>query len=328
MKNLILFAALLLSVNVFSQECNQETLQKKTGTWKAGPQGSVRNITPTDLAKEKLVIGAIRKMLTTSYQPSGCQVSTSEVYGKYPDPGQTWIADPYHFAMYLLRYLCDKNSSDKSKYYVEVSSATNVNITANVFFSTGNIYAATIPDDDFRGYLKLKRRPQKKNDAWFMGDEVVSDAGTARETKEYSWLITYDDILPFYYVSRKEYLLLQKKRLEKAMKDSPGDKQYLDKYFKNISDYLTKPEKELNQPAICMWNDEERFTGFVEEGTKGSFIAIKPNLSYYNTKLPKSSPQFFTVVYKLTHNDEVFEENISGIQKAINFSALKNMLGK
>lgn len=328
MKNLMLPAALFISLNAFSQDCSQEVLKKQPGTWKAGPQGSVRNVSAPDLAKEKLVISSIRKMVSTNYQPAGCQVSTSEVYGKYPEAGQTWMADPYHFAVYILRYLCDKNSADKSKHYVEVSSSTNVNIAANVIFSSGNIYAATIPDDDFRGYLKLKQRPQKKESAWYMGEELISDGGSARETRAYSWLITYDDALPFYYVSRKEYLLLQKKRLEKAVKDDSGNKQYYDKYFKNINDYLTRSETELNQPAICMWNDEERFTGFVEENTKGSFIAIKPNLAYYNTKLPKSSPQFFTVVYKFTHGDPVFEENISGIQKAVDFTALKNMLGK
>ncbi len=59
-----------------------------------------------------------------------------------------------------------------------------------------------------------------------------------------------------------------------------------------------------------MWNDEERFEGFVEEGTRGSFIAVKPNLSYYRKNLPKSSPQFFTVIYKLSQGDPVFEANI------------------
>jgi hypothetical protein len=77
-----------------------------------------------------------------------------------------------------------------------------------------------------------------------------------------------------------------------------------------------------------MWNEEELFEKFVEEGTKGSFIAIKPNLDYYHKKLPKSSPQFFTVVYKISKDDAVFEENMEAIKKAVDFTALKNMLGK
>jgi hypothetical protein len=77
-----------------------------------------------------------------------------------------------------------------------------------------------------------------------------------------------------------------------------------------------------------MWNEEERFEKFVEEGTQGSFIAVVPNLDYYNRKLSRSSPQFFTVVYKIAHGDTVFEENISDIKRSVDFSALKSMLGK
>lgn len=145
---------------------------------------------------------------------------------------------------------------------------------------------------------------------------------------EYRWLITYNDTLPFSYLTRKEYLLIQKQRLEKTSKDSPSEKAYLDQFFKNINDYLQKPESELNKAAVCMWNEEEKFEKFVEEGTRGSFIAVKPNLNYYHKKLPMSSPQFFTVVYKVAQGDPVFEENISNIQKAVDFAALKNMLGK
>jgi len=333
MKYLIISAGLFFSLTAFTQDpvvtgCTKEMLQQKPGAWKAVQQGSIKNVSAVDLAKEKTVIASIHKMVSTHYKPTGCEISYSTVYGKYSNAGQTWIADPYHYAMYILRYLCDENSKDKSKYYVDISTPTTVNITANVIFSLNNLYAATIPADDFRGYLKLKERPQKKDGYYFMGEEVVGDGDLPNKIKEYRWLITYGDTLPFSYVSRKEYLLIQKKRLEQDLKDSPSEKTYLDKFFKNISDYLTKPESELSKPAVCMWNEEERFEKFVEEGTRGSFIAVKPNLVYFRKKLPMSSPQFFTVVYKIAHGDAVFEENIANIKKAVDFSKLKNMLGK
>jgi hypothetical protein len=215
-------------------------------------------VSAADLAKEKTTLAAIHKMVSTHYQPTGCEISYSTVYGKNPNAGQTWIADPYYYAMYILRYICDENSRDKSKYYVDYSTPTTVNITANVFYPLNTLYAAD-PVDDFRGYLKLKQRPVKKDGYYFMGEEIVGDYGTASEIKEYRWLITYNDTLPFTYLSRKEYLLIQKKRIEKTIQESPGEKAYLDKYVKNISDYLTNPESELSKPAICMWNDEERF---------------------------------------------------------------------
>jgi hypothetical protein len=327
MRYIILFSILLFSIHLPAQDCTKELLRQKPGTWKAGPQGSIANVSAADLSKEKAVVAAIHKMVSTHYDPTGCQVSYSTVYGKNPAAGQTWIADPYYYAMYILRYICDGNSKDRSKYSVEYSTPTTVNVTANVFYPLNTLYAAD-PVDDLRGYLKLKERPVKKDGYYFMGEEIVGDYGTASEIKEYSWLITYNDTLPFIDLSQKEYLLIQKKRLEKAIKESPGEKAYLDTYVNTINNYLAKDESELSKPAICMWNDEERFEKFVGEGTKGSFIAVRTNPDYYHKKLPKSSPQFFTVVYKISKGDAVFEDNMKAIKKAVDFAALKNMLGK
>jgi len=328
MKLLLAIALTFISVISFAQDCSKELLRQRPGTWKAGMQGSIKNVSPADLAKEKLVLAGIQKMISSNYNPTGCEINYSTVFGKSSTAGQTWIADPYYYSMYVLRYLCDKNSADKSKYYVDAATPTTVNIAANAIFALNVLYAATIPSDDFRGYLKLRKSPERKDNAWFLGEEVVGDQGTPAEIVEYRWLITYNDTLPFSYVSRKDYLLMQKKRLEKATQDSPGDKAYNDKFLQNINNYLTKSEEELKKPAICMWNDEERFEKFVDEGTRGSFIAVKPNPDYFRKKLPMSSPQFFTVVYKVSKGDPVFEENIANIKKAVDFTMLKGMLGK
>jgi len=116
--------------------------------------------------------------------------------------------------------------------------------------------------------------------------------------------------------------------LEKSIQEVAGEKEYTSKYLHNVNEYLKKPEAELALPAICMWNEEERFEKFVEEGTPGSFFAVKPNLDYYRKKLPMSSPQFFTVVYKIAKGDAVFADNYEAIKKAVDFTKLKNMLGK
>lgn len=327
MKYFFIIVLLSISLNPFAQECSKELLAQKPGTWKAGMKGSINNVTPADLTKEKAVLASIHKLLSTQYTPKGCEVLYSNVFGKYLAAGNNWIADPYYYSMYILRYLCDKGSADKSKWYVDVATPTTVNISANVIQWFNALYAADMPGDDFRGYLKMKEMPQKKDGAYFMGEEIVGDYGLPSVIKEFRWLITYDDKLPFAYVTRKEYLLIQKKRLEQTMKQEPNSN-YYNKFMNNIDQQLKKSDAELNKPAVCMWNDEERFEGFVEPNTKGSFIAVKPNPDYYNKKLPKSSPQFFTVVYKVSHGDAVFEENITAIKKAVDFSVLKNMLGK
>jgi len=325
MKYITLFAAMAIAIASHAQDCNKEALRQKPGTWKAGMKGSIVNVTPADLAKEKAVLGNIHSMISSSYKPTGCEITYATVFGKSIVDGTTWYADPYYYSMYILRYLCDPNN--KSKSYVDAATPTTVNITANVINAL-YLNATELPPDDMRGYLKLKQRPQKKDGVWFMGEEVVGDDRLPSEIKEYRWLITYGDTLPFAYVSRKEYLLIQKKRLEKSMKESPSEQKYLTQFVNNVNEYLKKPEADLRQPAICMWNDEERFEKFVEEGTPYSFIAVKPNLAYYHKKLPKSSPQFFTVVYKISKGDPVFLDNYEAIKRAIDFTKLKNMLGK
>ena len=323
-----IYFIILVAFSATAQDCSKEILASKPGTWKAGPTGSIVNVAAADLVREKAVLAGIHKMISSAYSPVGCQLSYDYVYGKYTFPGQIWMADPYYYSMYILRYLCDGNSADKSKYYVDISTTTTVDVVANAILFMNNLYAANLPDDDFRGYLKLEDRPVKKDGYYFLGEKVVGDSWMENRVMEYRWLITYNDTLPFRYLSRKEYLLIQRKRLEKALLDNPSEKDYDQKYFDNITEYLAKPESELSKDAICMWNDEERFEGFVDEGTKGSFIAVKPNMLYYHKKLPKSSPQFFTVIYTLTERDPVFEENIAGIKEAIDFAKLKNMLGK
>jgi len=321
--SLISFACITFST--FAQDCTEEDLALKPGIWKAGMKGSIAGVTATDLVKEKSVLADIHKMVSSNYFPTGCQVLYSTVFGKYPLEGQIFKADPYYYSMYILRYLCDRNSEDKSKYYIDISTTTTVNIVANAMYWLNCLYAANIPDDDFRGYLKLEDRPVKIDGYYFLSKEKVDPK---EEIVEYRWLITYNDTLPFTYLSRKEYLLIQKKRLEKSVKESPGSEKYAQKYFDRINEFLSRPEDELSQDAICMWNDEERFESFVKEGTKGSFIAVKPNLSYFKKNLPKSSPQFFTVVYKLSQGDPVFEANIAAIKEAVDFAKLKSMLGK
>lgn len=327
MKYFFLLSILLLSFLLPAQDCNKELLRTKPGTWKAGMQGSVNNVSAADLVKEKGVLNSIHKLLQTNYNPTGCQVLFSTAFGKNPLPGQVFIADPYQYSMYILRYLCDINSADKTKSYIDASTPTTVNITANAIYSIQSLYAANIPPGDFRGYLRLEERPQQKEGAWFLGESIEGDAGRPTEIKEYRWLITYGDTLPFSYMSRKEYLLIQQKRMEKSIKEE-GANEYYNRYLKNIVDFLKRSDEELNKPAVCLWNDEQSFTGFVAEGTPGSFIAIKPNPNYYRRNLPLSSPQFFTVVYKVAAGDPVFEENMASIKKAIDFTALRKMLGR
>ena len=299
MKQFFLSLALLCSLPLLAQDCSPAALQQKPGTWKAGAGGSTPNITAANLIAQKAALNNIHIMIKARYNPKGCEIMYAGTFGRHTEPGIIWWGDPYYYSMYILPFLCDKPGK-KSASYVAVSTPTTVNVSANMMPWANSLYAASIASDDNRGYLKLKTLPQLKNGAWFMGEEVTGDYGLPSVIKEYRWLITYDDALPFTYLSRKEYLLIQQKRLRQITQEE-GSNDFYQTCMAKIVAALRQPDTELNQPAVCPWNDEQRFTGFVAQGTAGSFTAIKPNPAYYHRQLPKSSPQFITVVYKVSY---------------------------
>lgn len=91
---------------------------------------------------------------------------------------------------------------------------------------------------------------------------------------------------------------------------------------------MKKPEQELTQTAICNWNDEERFSGFVKEGVRGAFYPVVPDLRYYKKGLPKSAPQFISVKYKYSIGDPVFDKNLLAIRNVLTFDYLRSLLVK
>jgi hypothetical protein len=326
-----LLSVILISCTLcsFSQECTPEALAIRPGSWKAGMSGSTPNVTAAELTKEKATLAKVHAMIAAVYKPTGAQALYANSFsGPNPYNGKNWVAGQFCYSIYVLRFFCDKNNADKSKFTINPSTATTLNISANALQQLNTLWAADLPDDEFRGYLKLERMPVKKNGFYFLGEKVVGDSHLPKQIKEYRWLITYGDTLPFYYVSRKDYLIRTKKRLEKTIQEDGNSSGYYTTFMNKINEWLAKSEAELGVPAICMWNDEERFNGFVDEGTKGSFIAVRPNMAYYRKKLARSVPQFFSVVYKVAESSDVEVSNMNDIQKAVDFTVLKNMLGK
>ena len=92
-KYILLSGLLFITLNAITQDCTKELLQQKPGTWKAGQQGFVQNVSAADLTKEKAIIKNIHKMVSTHYSPMGCQISYSALYGKHLSAAGNWIAD-------------------------------------------------------------------------------------------------------------------------------------------------------------------------------------------------------------------------------------------
>ncbi len=316
MKKFLFSLLFICCQTLFAQPCTPELMAAKTGKWKYGPQGSIRNIAATDLPKEKAFLTALQKKLSTGFVPTGLEIHYSTVWNKGDD--RTYVADPYHLAMYLLRYLCDDSPKG---FYVEYASATNVVVAVNQLFLLEDLSAAPLAPDHFRGFLRIYAKPEKKNGAIYMGT-TLSDNG---RIKEENWLITRGDSLPFRYLTRKEYLLITKGKLEKQKAATDA---YLKKYLDKVNTALQGSEKELAQLAVCNTFDEERFTGFLPEGDRYAFYPIVPEMNYYRKGAPRSAAQFISVKYKYSTGDPVFDKNLQSMRNVLSFDYLRSLLVK
>lgn len=316
MKKLLIILFVIGSQLLYAQPCTPALMAAKPGKWKYGPQGSIHGIAAADLPKEKAFLMALQKKLSTGFAPTGLEIHYSTVWNKGDE--RTYVADPYHLAMYLLRYLCDDSPKG---YYVEYASATNVMVAVNQLFLLEDLSAAPLAPDHFRGFLRIFSKPEKKNGAIYMGTES-SDNG---RVKEETWLITRGDSLPFRYLTRKEYLLITKARLEKQKASTD---EYLKKYLDNVNKALKSTEKELSQIAVCNMFDEERFTGFLPEGDRYAFYPIVPEMSYYRKGVPRSAAQFISVTYKYSVGDPVFDKNLQSFHNVLTVDYLRSLLVK
>jgi len=332
---------------VYSQPCVQEELFKLPGEWKQGMKGSVNNVSSANLVKEKEVVQSILSMFVEGYKPMGCKVTYSGVYGYNVYSGKNWISDPYAFSAFFLRYLCDPNNKDK--YYVDISTPTNLEVSVNKFNPlNAEIYAAELPDDYEAGYIAIRKIPEYINGCYFM--ESTSDYH--KDIKTYFWMIGYSGKLPYKHVTQKDYLLktlndykkkVQEIKEKESARKSRGDEFTPDdiEFYNRQKEYYVKPIRlieemlqnksaaELESPAVILHpGDLQPFAGLVEMGTPNADILIVPNPDYYNRKLPKYAPQLISISLKVQHGSPVFEDVLDKVSKAINVKKFKAMLGE
>lgn len=342
-----LFLMLFVAEYGYSQPCVQEELFKLPGEWKQGMKGSVNNVSSANLVKEKEVVQSILSMFMEGFKPMGCEVTYSGVYGYNVYSGKSWISDPYALSAFFLRYLCDPNN--KEKYYVDISTPTNLQVSVNKFTPLNkDIFAAELPDDHEEGYIRISRLPEYKNGYYFMESSVDYD----KNITKYFWMIGYSGKLPYKHLTQKEYLsktlsdykkkvkeINEKESARKSRGDefTPEDNEFYERqknYYGNpmilIEEMLNKKSAaELESPAVILHpGDLQPFAGLVEMGTPNADILIVPNPDYYNRKLPKYAPQLFSINLTISKGDPVFEDVSEKVSKAVNVKKFKAMLGE
>jgi len=319
MKYFLISSLLLMSLNLAAQLCSEASLLLKPGIWKEGIKGSVSGIPAGDLEKEKKVVAALHNMIKSKYTPMGAE---ADFNGSYDSPDAEIPVNNYGYTIYFLNYICEGNVVKTVH-----ETSTTFSIDANRF--DGRIFETpdenNIPDE---GFFSIKIIPVEKDGYYYFEQDVSLGFGLTGKSR--TWLITHDNKLPFAYVTKKEFLAKQKQMLMNSLAKSTGtSKKDYNNALAKIETLLTGSTGEVLQPVIVK-KDPNDYLSYLFTSISDPFgkVLIKPNPGYFNTKLSRSSPQFFVVNVKGNEKDAVASNFMNGILKDFDFAALKNMLGK
>lgn len=304
---------------VSTQDCDQATLLQTPGKWIKGRENPSYGINPAYLAKMKVNLASIHSMIQQNYKPYGADADYNNVYSggrlkpKYPVS--------YTYSIYVMKYYCEGNAIKKSH-----ETNTTLNIIANSYnslnISEEEVVGAAAED----GFYSLPGHVEQHEDYLKWTEEV--SLGFGMDGLQTNWLVTYNNQLPFSFVTKKEFLE-KKKQIVLAALAKWKDDQKNNETLKRIEDELKNSESELNKPAVIANPDPYKPFVFANKSdTKYVQTLIKLNLAYFNLKIPLTSPQFFTIGLKGDHKNDISKKAMKDIEAAIDFKKLKSMLGK
>ena len=124
----------------------------------------------------------------------------------------------------------------------------------------------------------------------------------------------------------KNSYLSSKERFEKEIIKTKLD---YENAFAVIETLLKMAPSDLEQPAIVK-QDPHDYLSYLFTADDDPFgrVLIQPNPGYFNKKLPRSAAHFITVQVICDTNNKLTSKAISDVVKAVDFAALKNMVGK
>lgn len=349
-----------------SQDCSKELLMQKPGTWKESSGGGT-GITAADLAREKKVVAAIHTMIKSKYSPLGVAIEFTGSYGRpesnRPGNGYSYniLALNYYCDGNILKTVhetstsfsiaanfCDFEIYDTAQgdrllaegfnviidmpiekdgywYLNEIDAGLGFGMTGKskawLITYNGKLPFAYVSKKEF-----LEKRKKSLSNQMLMSaagfKDVLKNIEIEKKYKETEYKNDPEKLKKY---MKMDYLST-KERYEKLIADN--EKTYKPAFDK-INTQLKISADELNKQAIVKDDPNDHLSYlFTDDNDPFGKILIKPNPGYFNKKLPKSSPQFFWVYIRGNHKEPIAAKFMTDIMKAVDFTLLKNMLGK
>jgi hypothetical protein len=317
MKKTVAFISLVLfQLFVIAQDCTKENVTAIPGKWKPGLKGASDH-TAADMAKEKALMDGVIQTIRTNFawQPVGGDITYGNVYSirglDYRPLPVIKVCNQYHPYVFYQHYFCADGRINREDFSVSVTALVNdipFKFPYTFFDSKKDKLGYDIDKDpETAKYGFIDHLPEVKNN-------VIEYNKTESDIYR---VLTKPGQSPYMPMSKKEYYenwkikYAQTNEGNEAMKvkfaqatntdDSKrniemydGQIAQLKGYISKIDDILTsKPATALAMPAFSGEEAGEYFESNTKENPH-QFI-IKPNLSYYNNQLSKSSPQVISI---------------------------------
>jgi hypothetical protein len=367
MKFSLLITALLINISASAQDCKPELLVQAKGTLKADAPAGGSGLKAEDLARNKQVLATIGKMIKSTYSPMGVNAIFHENYGSpslswqpigygysiiplnYYCEGST-IKTAHETSTYFSintnifdaeiydtaqgdRLLAEgfnvldgmPDEKDGNWYFKEKDAALGFGMTGKskawLITQDGKLPFTYVTKKEFlaKRKLALSNQMMQASDGF---KDVLNNNEIGKKYKEAAFKTDPEKLERY---MKMEYLPI-KERYEKLLSNNEKD---FKPAFEKINAQQKMPADELNRQAIVKNDPNDHLSYlFTDENDPFGKILIKPNPGYFNNKLPKSSPQFFWVYVRGNHKEPIATKFMTDIVKAIDFAALKNMLGK
>jgi len=360
MKYILYLFAIFIAFSSSAQNCTEDLIFQKPGFWK-DVSGSASGIAAADFAREKKVVATIHTMITSKYSPMSAKLYFG---GAYSTPYPNMPANSYQYHIREFNFYCDNNAM-KTEEEVDKTFIISANgLDAEIYETAegdrllgdgyniidhmpiekdGNWYFKEI-DGELKILAWLITYDGKLPFAYVTKKEFLEKRKLALSNLMLRSEAGFKDNLKSIEMEKgfketeykndpdklKKYMqmdyLPSKERYEKFLSDNENDYKPA---FDKIEAQLQMPTEELNKQAIVKVDPNDNLSYLFLDSKDGSGdILIKPNPDYFNKKLPRSSPQFFWVEVKWNPNDPISTKFKEGIMNAVDFSTLKNMLGK
>jgi hypothetical protein len=354
-KALITISMVLFYLSGFSQECTKENVSRIPGKWKAGMPGASVHTAADNLKEKTLALDIIKTIRTNlTWSPVGGDITYGVVYGIRDDDYRPLplikACNRYAADIMYQHYFCSEGRINLEDFAIIVTATIN-DIPfqfPETFFKSrkDKLGYDTDTDPDTDKYTSIAKLPKTKDGMFEFTEPDQFGSGGGQDMVYRYRVLTKPGQMPYSVMSKKEYYEKskikhyqniaehEKRKIKAAESDKiAGNTRGVESEDRSIAyeqGQINKIDEQLNsrtaaELAAPAFNGEESGE-YYEANTKQSThrYIIKPNLAYYNFKLPKTSPQVITLCFRyrqstdkygdITYADEVFYKELERIK--------------